>query len=420
MDSRHTGCKRIELSTGQAIGLAFSAQTGCISFVGVLVLFGIIFLKYWRGRKRNLGSCRQALLRSNLDVYMINLFISELLMSLGGILDAKWANKSAVYCGGFCNAQGSFQYLGETSVALWTLAITLHTWQSVVYAQRIPFRWSLCAIVMVVIWGFVFVFNFVAYSLRPKSGDESYFSPGPFWCWINPKYKSERLAGEYLWLWIAGFGNLLVYIPLFLLLRGNIVLGNEGFRSHSWHWTPSPVFNEFKAETQSASGSSIPDDAYDENIRKEATKMLWYPATYTALVLPLSIVRWLTFTIPELSAVRAVVGDEAEFYAPMASASLVVHAFFRLSGIINVILVLATRPNVLLFGDHHRDDDDDAGRRGFLHGAYGMRGGESVDDTSMRQRYNATSQGERVHEYTGFGGPAVINRRDDESMTEMR
>ncbi|KDN38726.1 hypothetical protein RSAG8_09276, partial [Rhizoctonia solani AG-8 WAC10335] len=374
-----TGCRRIELSASHAIGLAFSAQTGSISFVGVLVLFGVVF--YRCSCKQNPGNRRPVLLRSNLDLYMINLFISELLMSLGGVLDAKWANETAVYCGGFCNAQGSLQYLGETSVALWTLAVTLHTWQSVVYAQRIPFRWPLCVLVMVIIWGFVFAFNFGAFSVHPKSG-----------CWINPKYNKARLAGEYLWLWVAGFGNLLVYIPLFLLLRGNIVLGNEGFKSHRWYWNPPSVRNAFKAETQSASVSSIPDDAYDEkHIRKEATKMLWYPAAYTLLVLPLSIVRWSTFTVPELRAVK-LENDDVVFYAPMATATLVFHAVFRLSGIINVILVLATRPNVLLFGERHRgEDDDDTGHRGLS-----RRGVDSIDDTPMRQRYNATLPGEQV------------------------
>ncbi|KAJ1302012.1 hypothetical protein OPQ81_000847 [Rhizoctonia solani] len=394
MVSGGTGCKRIELSTGHAIGLAFSAQTGCISFLGVLVLFAIVLIKYLRSRKENPGSYRrQVLLRSNLDVYMINLFISELLMSLGGMLDAKWANESAVYCGGFCNAQGSLQYLGETSVALWTLAVTFHTWQSVVYAQRIPFRWSLCIAVMVVIWGFVIMFNFVEFSVRPKSGDHSYFSPGPFWCWINPKYANERLAGEYIWLWVAGFGNLLVYIPLFLLLRGNIVLGNNGFKSHHFYWNPPPIRNAFQVDTKSSIDSSAYDDAHEEKlIRKEATKMLWYPAAYTILVLPLSIVRWSTFTVPDLSAAKldwtGITGEHTldnatvVFRTSMATATLVFHAIFRLSGIINVILILATRPNVLLLGDHHR---------GVLCRICRTSVFESTDDTSMRQRLWRTS-----------------------------
>ncbi|CAE7144618.1 unnamed protein product [Rhizoctonia solani] len=351
----------------------------------------------------------------------INLFISELLMSLGGMLDAKWANESAVYCGGFCNAQGSLQYLGETSVALWTLAVTLHTWQSVVYAKPIPFRWLLCAVVMVLIWGFVFAFNFAAFSAHPKGGDDSYFTPGPFWCWINSKYGSKRLAGEYLWLWVAGFGNLLVYIPLFLLLRGHIVLGNEGFKSHRWYWTPPPVRRGLPFGAQAVPANSpIPDDVYEEElIRKEATKMLWYPAAYTLLVLPLSIVRWTTFTTPDLDAIK-LDNDRLVFHSPMVTATLVFHAIFRLSGIINVVLVLTTRPNVLLFGEHPQGRDVSDGGN-VSPRAYGTPGAGSVEDIFMRQRHNATFPEEQIRGYTGFGGPAIINRRDDDSsITEKR
>ncbi|CAE6405583.1 unnamed protein product [Rhizoctonia solani] len=415
MNNTGTGCTEIPLLPGHAIGLAFSTQAGCISFAGVLLLFGVIFLKYRRNRKSCPVDHRAVLLRSNLDVYMINLFVSELLMSLGGVLDAKWANESTVYCGGYCDAQGSLQYLGETSVALWTLAVTLHTWQSVVRARRIPFRWPLCLVVMAIIWGFVFLFNFVALSQRPRDGEDRYFTPGPFWCWINPKYSNERLLGEYLWLWVAGFGNLLVYIPLFLLLRGNIVLGNEGFRSHRWHLTPPPVCNAFRTETQSEANSSMPDDAYDEDkIRKEATKMLWYPAAYTILVLPLSIVRWADLQVIEKQ------GGELGFNSQMATATLVFHAIFRLSGVINVILVLTTRPNVLLFGEHHRAESENEAENHGSSKVYEMSGVESSDDASMRQRYNAAS-GERAHGYTGFGGqPVTLDRHNNDMISETR
>ncbi|CEL63250.1 hypothetical protein RSOLAG1IB_05293 [Rhizoctonia solani AG-1 IB] len=330
-------------------------------------------------------------------------------MSFGGILDAKWANESAVYCGGYCDAQGSLQYLGETSVALWTLVVTLHTWQSVVHARRIPFRWPLCVAVMAIIWGFVFIFNFVASSQRPSDGDDRYFTPGPFWCWINPKYTRERLLGEYIWLWIAGFGNLLVYIPLFLLLRGNITLGNEGFRSHRLHLIPPPVSNAFRTESRSEVNSSTPDDTNDEaEIRKEATKMLWYPFAYTILVLPLSIVRWAKLQPVTMQ------DDELIFHSQMTTSVLVFHSIFRLSGIINVVLVLTTRPSVLLFGEHSGEDAHEIGTHSNSSKVYGGSGIESGDDTSMRQRYNAASGG-REHGHTGFGGQTVIlDRRNDD------
>lgn len=103
-------------------------------------------------------------------------------MSLGGVLDAKWANEVQVYCGGYCNAQGSLQYIGETSVALWTLAVTLHTGWNVVTAKKIPLNLGVCALIGGGVWGFVFAFNFATFASHP--GDDldtdSYFIPTPF------------------------------------------------------------------------------------------------------------------------------------------------------------------------------------------------------------------------------------------------
>jgi hypothetical protein len=69
-----------------------------------------------------------------------------------------------------------------------------------------------------------------------------------------------------------------------------------------------------------------------------------YPAAYTALVLPLSIARWSTFdpsAPPDLSRTAA----ETPF-----TATAIVLCIFGLSGIVNVVMFVTTRPNVLGFG----------------------------------------------------------------------
>ncbi|KAG9084011.1 hypothetical protein FRC06_004274 [Ceratobasidium sp. 370] len=76
----------------------------------------------------------------------------------------------------------------------------------------------------------------------------------------------------------------------------------------------------------------------------DALKLLYYPAAYTALVLPPSVVRWLTFdpnAPPNLTPTPA----DTPF-----TATAVIVCFFGLSGFINVLLFISTRPNVLGFG----------------------------------------------------------------------
>jgi hypothetical protein len=120
----------------------------------------------------------------------LNLLCSELLMALGGILDAKWSHEQQVYCGGFCNAQGSLQFIGETSVSLWTLAITLHTLWSVLSNMRHPLRPRFCVGVVLAVWAYVFAFNFGGFrSVSPVDDEDpvNYFAPAPFCeCYMYP------------------------------------------------------------------------------------------------------------------------------------------------------------------------------------------------------------------------------------------
>jgi hypothetical protein len=359
-------------------------------------------------------------------------------MSLGGMLDAKWAHETQVYCGGFCNAQGSLQFLGETSVSLWTLAITLHTMWSVVSAQRLAFRPVFCFGVVAAVWIYVFAFNFVALvSVSPVNDEDpmNFFTPTPFCEYYTympfisgfliitrrvldqPCSQGQAIRGVYpvstlpllphsasltfSSLWLAGAGNIFVYIPLFLLLRGHIVLGNNGIRSLRFHWTspsraPSP---------DSASSLSAADDG-EENIRKDAYKMLWYPAAYTILVLPLSVVRWMRFSNADFA------DPQLPGMTPLATATLIFHALFRLSGVVNVGLVLTTRPNVLLFGESSRDDDDEEEFQ--RQPANGRRGDDNAG-IHMRQRGNAAQPTEQLPaNRTGFGGVAVSLDRDED------
>jgi hypothetical protein len=61
------------------------------------------------------------LIRTHVDAYLLSLLSSETLQGLGAIMDLKWVHERAVYCSGYCTAQGAIQTIGETGVALGTL-----------------------------------------------------------------------------------------------------------------------------------------------------------------------------------------------------------------------------------------------------------------------------------------------------------
>ena len=67
--------------------------------------------------------------------------------------------------------------------------------------------------------------------------------------------------------------------------------------------------------------------------------VIWYPISYTILVLPLSIVRWMTFHPPEEKA------PDTPFVFTAVAITI-----FGLSGVVSVVLVMSTRSNLLLLG----------------------------------------------------------------------
>jgi len=107
----------------------------------------------------------------------------------------------------------------------------------------------------------------------------------------------------------------LVYIPLYFWAKGRLEVDEE--RWYNFHIT-------------------VPDLVEDEDEdarRKTALKMLFYPIAYSIVVLPLSIARWMQFNHYE-------VPSAATFFG---------HSVFHLSGVINVLLLLIARPQLLLF-----------------------------------------------------------------------
>jgi hypothetical protein len=48
-----------------------------------------------------------------------------------------------------------------------------------------------------------------------------------YWCCINPHFPGERLAGEYIWLWVALFASAILYVPLYFWAEGRLSVDTE-------------------------------------------------------------------------------------------------------------------------------------------------------------------------------------------------
>lgn len=253
----------------------------------------VLVLRNYIHNIRHPPPAKWRLLRTHVDAYLLSLLLSDFLQGLGAIFTIKWTLDKRVSCSPLCITQGAVQQIGEAGVAMATLAIAVHTF------VVIFFRWSprseqdwIYRVVIAFIWIYVTIFAIVGYAVHHSSNSttpDSFFTPTPYWCWISSAFLAERIMGEYLWLWLAAFTSIILYSLLFFRLRGNIWVDPMDWRKFHWKWRVYRQSDDYGNE--SLSGAPDPGRV----AAKESMAMIWYPISYTILVLPLSIVRWSTF-----------------------------------------------------------------------------------------------------------------------------
>ncbi|KAH7100171.1 hypothetical protein BKA62DRAFT_256444 [Auriculariales sp. MPI-PUGE-AT-0066] len=303
-----------ELTSGDLIGLTLTAETGLLSAAAILLVACLILRQTVRNAT---GSPKtRPIINTHLDIYMISLLVSDSFQAIGAVMDIRWIRQGTVSCGSFCNAQGALQTLGEPAVAMVTAVIALHTFCVIFFRWTPPKSFLLPLIVIGGIWAYVGTYTGVMFA---KHGS-SFITPTPYWCWISARYPHDRISQEYVWMWFAAIFSIILYIPLFLLIRGNIEV--EPSRQF-FHVTFHRISNQ-----QYGRGSAF-------NPSKQSLKMLLYPASYTLIILPMTIARWIGFA-------------NGNRIAPWWT--FVAVCIFGLSGIINVLLLTLTRPSILSFG----------------------------------------------------------------------
>lgn len=143
-------------------------------------------------------------------------------------------------------------------------AIAVHTF-CIIFFQKGLGAIRLASVVVCIIWLYVIIFVVASIVTHHKQGDDIY-TPTPWvgnlvvmsvnlypcsiatvrWnfsglsmtyrklsstgCWIASRFKGERIAGEYFWLWSTAFVSMALYIPLFFRVRGNIRVDEKRWR----------------------------------------------------------------------------------------------------------------------------------------------------------------------------------------------
>ncbi|KAF8160646.1 hypothetical protein B0H34DRAFT_838433 [Crassisporium funariophilum] len=273
-----------------------------------------------RGESIGLTVVSQAGIISLIAVLYVSLFFADVLQAIGAVMDIKWVQDGKVEVGGFCDAQGIVQQLGETGAAMTTLTIAVFTFLGVWLGKGVRSIWLTRAVIGSV-WLFIILVVVIGNVIHNGSGSTRYQSPTPLWCWISEDYLHWRIWGEYVWFWITLAFSIVMYTPLYLWSRGNILIDERAW----WKFT-----------LQHADKS----DPALKGIRRRSLVMLAYPIVYCLTILPLSVVRWIGFVQERNGGISHI----------SSTATLAVAAIYGLSGAFNVLLLLTTRPDSVLFG----------------------------------------------------------------------
>ncbi|KAG9080058.1 hypothetical protein FRC06_007127, partial [Ceratobasidium sp. 370] len=212
----------VRLGVDAVVGVLLQAEAGLVSLASILVLLAIILRNYRRNRsKPPPGPWR--LFRGNMDILMLNLICADLCMSIGSSLSLYWAYKHKVYIGPMCTVQGTIQTIGEGAVFIATVLIAVYTFL-VIYLSRGPgYKPWYCLGVVTAMWIWVILWAVIPIrahaGMEPdEHGEKSYYVPTPWWCWINERYKSNRIVIEYVPMWAAGLGGATLYIIAYFIL----------------------------------------------------------------------------------------------------------------------------------------------------------------------------------------------------------
>ncbi|KAJ8591501.1 hypothetical protein M405DRAFT_788739 [Rhizopogon salebrosus TDB-379] len=297
----------VQFDFGDRLGLVFIVEGASLSVLAITTL--LAYITYSAVTIR-LGATRRWSTDTHIHYYFLNLMVFDLIQALGGMFNIRWIDAAGIYPGTICTVQGAFKQVGNTGAAFSTITITIHTMIVLVLKWRTPPKAALLG--TAAIWTIVGLMTGI-----PNAVVDDFYGPTGHWCWIE-RNNSDRIGLQYLWMWVAAFLTIVVYIFLALVVKRIIILDGNRIR-----W-PSVE-----------SRSMPPSDSSDLRPQRDegaiALRMLFYPAVYLITVLPITAARFTQFN-------RGNVPWSVTAWAD---------TLLLLSGFFNTILYTLTRPKLL-------------------------------------------------------------------------
>ncbi|KIJ39907.1 hypothetical protein M422DRAFT_68711 [Sphaerobolus stellatus SS14] len=309
----------------QRAGLTLIATAGMTSAVSTFCL--LLYITWYTVLVRNkslpLARGLRAFIKSALGCYLISLLICDFLQGTAFMMNYYWARHGCMHAGALCTAQGAMSEVGDLGAAIWSIAISFHTFWLLFMARR-PHRMA-GPIALSLGWIILIVLPILGPHVigRPKKGP--FYDLSGAWCWIGTGYSTERLLYLYVWVFLALGTSVVIYTLIYLRFANFIVVGESGrltfnFRQHSsnrnngnktlmgtkarrasatniagcFGWAKDT--NDFtysgtwtsSEPTTPVHDSSVP---VGRHLKQVARRLMWYPIGYAFVVLPVTVCR---------------------------------------------------------------------------------------------------------------------------------
>ncbi|KAJ7454775.1 hypothetical protein FB451DRAFT_1279324 [Mycena latifolia] len=247
------------------------------AILSTLALLTVAFRVIWLAIARLMSSSGDSQSREYvffntvLGNYAACLLIANIITGAAGIMGLNPLLKGGIQEGPYCTAQAIVMQVGNFAGAYFTMAIGIHTFNSLVLARR-QSPW-ICAITISVGW--IVSCSFAAAPLLYKPGT---FGPrygiSGLSCGIKVVYPKSMFFFHLLPIYITSIMSALLYSIIFLVLRGTLVIrgGLKLALDPNERW-----------------GGNVQN--YHRFVARIARSMLWFPIGYIIFLVPYSVAR---------------------------------------------------------------------------------------------------------------------------------
>ncbi|KAH9057940.1 hypothetical protein EDB83DRAFT_2224728 [Lactarius deliciosus] len=240
-----------------------------------------------------------------------SLLTSNLLQSIGTLINLRWVLHGGVFPGKLCGVQGGIKHAGNVGAAVWSFALALHAFRLLFLRTRVARRTKWLALTLG--WLFITIIVSIGPLALQRKDRGPYFGPSGYWCWITHEYPVEQTLLEYVIEWTSALVSFVFYVIVLLRVRGNLIKDSEGrwflrwvSRNESW---------------QLAFARRLSRLMHHKDGRDRCM------VTYTILIVPISIARFASYA-----------------GAPVpVSFTFMADTIFALGGFVNLLLFLSTR-----------------------------------------------------------------------------